>query len=154
MAPAPPSLSAAPPASGHAPTTKHPPDTPVTDLPLATNPLDELLPSVAPPPSPFFDLPYVKVGQVALRCFLGCGNAMGLEFEDDCCYYLRLDITTPALHLASPLYITFGYSNRHLDAIVVAALLQPSWVARPPTSSSHNASSPLVFRFHVASARS
>ena len=53
----------------------------------------------------------MKAGQVALRCFLGCGNAMGLEFEDDASYYLRLDITTLAVHLASPLYIIFHYSN-------------------------------------------
>ncbi|XP_048568563.1 uncharacterized protein LOC125549121 [Triticum urartu] len=77
---------------------------------------------------------------------------MGLEFEDDCSYYLRLDITTPVLHLASLLYIAFGYSNRHLDAIVVAALLQ----AVLGGSAAHffvAQCSPLVFRFHVASAR-
>ncbi|XP_044367464.1 uncharacterized protein [Triticum aestivum] len=154
-APAPaPSLSSsptAPPASGQAPATKHA-VVPAPDLTLATNPLHELLPSVAPPPSPFFDPPYVKARQVALRNFLGCSNAMGLEFEDDCCYYLRLDITTPALHLASPLYITFGHSNRHLNAIVVAALLQ----AVLGGSAAHffiAQCSPLVFRFHVASAR-
>ncbi|XP_020177038.1 uncharacterized protein [Aegilops tauschii subsp. strangulata] len=152
LAPAPPSLPATPPVSGHAPATKHPPDAPIAGLPLTTNPLDELLPSVAPPHSLFFDLPYVKAGQVTFRCFLGCGNAMGLEFEDDCSYYLRLDITTPTLHLASPLYIAFGYSNRHLDAIVVAALLQ----AVLGSSAAHffvAQCSPLVFRFHVASAR-
>ncbi|KAM3387379.1 hypothetical protein ACQJBY_010298 [Aegilops geniculata] len=77
---------------------------------------------------------------------------MGLEFEDDCSYYLRLAITTPALHLASTLYIVFGYSTRHLDAIVVAALLQ----AILGGSAAHfyvAQCSPLVFCFHVASAR-
>ncbi|XP_044432179.1 uncharacterized protein [Triticum aestivum] len=153
-APAPPSSPASPPdaATQPAPATKHPPATHAPGLALSTNPLDELLPTVAPSPSPFFDLPYVKAGQVALRCFLGCGNAMGVEFEDDCCYYLRLDITTPALHLASPLYITFNYSNRHLNVTVVAALLQ----AVLGGSAAHFfvvQCSPLIFRFHVASAR-
>ncbi|XP_020201659.1 uncharacterized protein [Aegilops tauschii subsp. strangulata] len=161
MAPAPapaPSPALAPPSSPVAPAsgrplaTTQPPVVHAADLTLATNPLDELILSAAPPPSPFFDLPYVKAGQVALRCFLGCGNAMGLEFEDDCSYYLRLDITTPALHLASPLYIAFDYSNRSLDALVVAALLQ----AVLGGSVAHffvAQCSPLVFRFHVASAR-
>ncbi|XP_048539919.1 uncharacterized protein LOC125519075 [Triticum urartu] len=151
-APAPPSLPVTPPAPGDAPATKNAPGTPAPDLSLSTNPLDELISSVAPPPSPFFDLPYVKAGQVALHCFLGCGNAMGLEFEDDCSYYLRLAITTPALHLASPLYTAFGHSNRHLNAIVVAALLQA--VLGGSTAHFFVAQcSPLVFRFHVASAR-
>ncbi|XP_020151835.1 uncharacterized protein [Aegilops tauschii subsp. strangulata] len=77
---------------------------------------------------------------------------MGLEFEDDCSYYYRLAVTTPTLHLASPLYLIFEFSNRHLDAITVAALLQAAlggctadfFVAQ---------CSPLIFRFHVASPR-
>ncbi|XP_048543844.1 uncharacterized protein LOC125522846 [Triticum urartu] len=141
-----------PPASGHAPATTNPPDGPQPDLTLATNSLDTLLSSVAPPPSPFFDLPYVKADQVALRCFLGCGNAMGLEFEDDCSYYHRLDITTPELHLASPLYIVFDFSNRHLDAIVVAALLQPV-LGGSAADFFVAMCSPLVFCLHVASSR-
>ncbi|XP_040243810.1 uncharacterized protein [Aegilops tauschii subsp. strangulata] len=149
-APAPPPPSS--PASGQAPATKNPPAVPPPDLALATNPFDALLPSVAPPPSPFFDPPYVKAGQVALRCFLGCSNAMGLEFKDDCCYYLRLDITTPAMHLASPLYIVFDYCNHHLDAIAVAALLQAA-LGGSATDFFVAKCSPLIFRFHVASAR-
>ncbi|XP_037482384.1 uncharacterized protein LOC119361128 [Triticum dicoccoides] len=148
-APAPPSSTS--PEEDQPPATKTPPATLSPETTLATSPLDELLPIVAPPPSPFFDPPYVKAGQVALRCFLGCGNAMGLEFEDDASYYLRLNITTPAIHLASPLYIIFHYSNRRLDATIIAALLQ-SVLGGAAADFFVAQCSPLVYRFHVASA--
>ncbi|XP_044460374.1 uncharacterized protein [Triticum aestivum] len=155
--PAPPGHAEAPPPSSspeenQTSATKTPPANLSPETTLAISPLDELLPTVAPPPSPFFDPPYMKAGQVALRCFLGCGNAMGLEFEDDASYYLRLSITTPAIHLASPLYIIFHYSNRRLDAIIVAALLQ-SVLGGAAADFFVAHCSPLVYRFHVASAR-
>ncbi|XP_045087760.1 uncharacterized protein [Aegilops tauschii subsp. strangulata] len=158
--PPPPIASAATPAAEHLlPPPPHPnalatstTDMPPPPLTLTTHPNDELTPAVAPPPSTFFDLPYVKAGQVALRCFLGCGNAMGLEFEDDCNRYLRLDITTPELHLASPLYVVFDFSNRHLDTIVVAALLQAA-LGGCAADFFVAMCSPLIFRFHVASPR-
>ncbi|XP_048552924.1 uncharacterized protein LOC125533258 [Triticum urartu] len=152
MAPAPAPPSSISSEEGQPPATKKPPATFSPEPTLATSPLDELLPTVAPPPSPFFDLPYVKAGQVALRCSLGCGNAMGLEFEDDASYYLRLDITTSAVHLASPLYIIFHYSNRLLDATIVAALLQ-AVLGGAAADFFVAQCSPLVYCFHVASAR-
>ncbi|XP_073359899.1 uncharacterized protein [Aegilops tauschii subsp. strangulata] len=150
--PSPPPATTNSPPPGHTPAATIPPTATPPVLTLTTDPNDELIPTVAPSPSPFFDLPYVKAGQVALRCFLGCGNAMGLEFKDDYSRYLRLDITTPALHLASPLYVVFDFSNRHLDTFTVAAMLQ-AVLGGSAADFFVAMCSPLIFRFHVASLR-
>ncbi|XP_040251644.2 uncharacterized protein [Aegilops tauschii subsp. strangulata] len=155
LPPPPPAAPATTTAAGHPLPPPPPPTAPATPPPpliLTTHPKDELTPTVAPPPSTFFDLSCVKAGQVALQCFLGCGNAMGLEFEDDCNRYLRLDNTTPELHLASPLYVIFDFSHRQLDTIVVAALLQAT-LGGSAADFFVAMCSPLTFRFHVASPR-
>lgn len=144
--PTPPLPTPAPPVPSPEPTPPNPPTL------LLCSPDDALSPSVAPPPSPFFDVPYVKAGQVALHCYLGCGNAMGLEFEDDCDYYCRLAITTPQLHLAVPLYMVFEFSAHELDCTTVAALLQ-AVLGGAAMDFFVAMINPFIFRFHVASPR-
>lgn len=63
---------------------------------------------------------------MALRCHLGVGNAMGLDFEEQALYHYQSPITGASPACGHHLFICFSACKVFIDADIIAALLQAS----------------------------